>query len=334
MSAVAKRFKGDEKAAIFLMAIGEEAASEIMKNLDAKEIHRIVKSMTLFENLSSEDIDSVVTEFHDHANGGVIYRGGDYMRTILTKTLGNDRAKSILEKVSSSEDESTLETLKWLDAKSIANFIKGEHPQTIAVVLAHLEQEHAASVITYLPEKLRTDVVLRIATLESIQPEVMRELDAAIQGAFSSRAGHSSVAGGVSVVAGILNNLDSTSEGAIMGEIEEINPDLSAQIQKLMFVFSDIITIDDRGIQMILKEVGNEDLVMALKTADEALKEKILKNMSERASQMLREDMETAGPAKLSDVEKAQQVILKIARRLEQEGKIVIGGKGSDELVF
>jgi flagellar motor switch protein FliG len=334
MGVAAKRQKGYEKAAILLMAIGEEAASEVMKNLDAKDIHKIAKAMAALEDLSSEDIDAVVHEFHEHAGGGAIYMGGDYMKKVLTKTLGNDKAKSILEKVSSGDNESMLETLKWLDAKTIANFIKGEHPQTMSVILAHLEQEHAAAVISFLPEKLRTDVVLRVATLESVQPEVIRELDAAVQWAFSTRAGHSSVAGGVGAVAAILNNLDSTTEGAIMGEIEGMNPDLAAQIQKLMFVFSDLVTIDDRGIQMILKEVGNEDLVMALKTADEALKDKILKNMSERAAQMLREDMEATGPVKLSDIEKAQQTILKIARRLEQEGKIVIGGKGGEELVF
>lgn len=334
MNMAVKKHKGYEKAAIFLMAIGEEAASEVMKNLDGKDIHKIVKSMTALENLSSDDINAVVHDFHQSSKGGAIYGGDDYMKTLLTKSLGNEKAKLMLDKVNAGDDEGFFETLKWLDAKSIAGFIKGEHPQTVAIILAHLEPEQASAVISYLPDKMKMDVIFRIATLESVQPEIMKELDMAIQGAFSTRGGRSSAAGGVTVAAGILNNLDSASEGAIMGEIEGINPDLAAQIQKLMFVFSDIISIDDRGIQMILKEVGNEELVMALKTAEDALKEKILKNMSERAAQMLREDMETMGPAKLSDVEKAQQVILKIARRLEQEGKIVIGGKGGEELVF
>lgn len=334
MSMVAKKHKGYEKAAIFLMSIGEDTAAELMKSLDAKEIQKIVKTMSRLDNLASVDIDDVINEFHENISGGAIYAGEDYMKTVLSKALGTDKARSVLDKVNT-DDEGALETLKWLDAKSIANLVRGEHPQTIAIILAHLEPDHAAATISHLPEHLRMGVILRVATLESVQPEILKELDAALQGAISTRPGHSSsIVGGVNAVASILNNLDSTTEGAIMGELEGMNPDLAAQIQKLMFVFSDIINIDDRGIQMILKEVGNEDLVLALKTADDALKDKILKNMSERASQMLREDMETMGPVKLTDVEKAQQVILKITRRLEQEGKLVIGGKGGEELVF
>lgn len=330
----AKKHKGYEKAAIFLMSIGEDTAAEVMKNLDAKEIQKIVKTMSRLDNLASDDIDDIINEFHENISGGAIYAGEDYMKSVLSKALGSDKAKSVLDKVNAN-DEGALETLKWLDAKSIANLVRGEHPQTIAIILAHLEPDHAATTISHLPEHLRMDVILRVATLESVQPEVLKELDAALQGAISTRPGHSSsIVGGVNAVALMLNNLDSATEGAIMGELEGINPDLAAQIQKLMFVFSDIINIDDRGIQMILKEVGNEDLVLALKTAEDALKSKILKNMSERASQMLVEDMETMGPVKLTDVEKAQQVILKITRRLEQEGKLVIGGKGGEELVF
>lgn len=334
MNMAAKKHKGYEKAAIFLMSIGEDTAAEVMKNLDAKEIQKIVKTMSRLDNLASNDIDDIINEFHENISGGAIYAGEDYMKSVLSKALGTDKAKSVLDKVNAN-DEGALETLKWLDAKSIANLVRGEHPQTIAIILAHLEPDHAAVTISHLPEHLRMDVILRVATLESVQPEVLKELDAALQGAISTRPGHSSsIVGGVNAVASILNNLDSTTEGAIMGELEGMNPDLAAQIQKLMFVFSDIINIDDRGIQMILKEVGNEDLVLALKTAEDALKNKILKNMSERASQMLVEDMETMGPVKLTDVEKAQQAILKITRRLEQEGKLVIGGKGGEELVF
>lgn len=329
-----KQHKGYEKAAILLMSLGEDAAAEVMKSLDAKDIHKIVKTMSMLENLSPEDIDIIIGEFQESLSAGTLYGGEEYMKSVLNKALGNEKAKTVLDKINAG-DEGALESLKWLDAKTIASFVKGEHPQTIAIILAHLEPEHAAATIALLPEHIRMDVILRVATLESVQPEVLRELDAALQGAISTRPGHSStIVGGVNAVASILNNLDSSTEGAIMGEIEGMNPDLAAQIQKLMFVFSDIVNIDDRGIQMILKEIGNEELVLALKTADDTLKNKILKNMSERASQMLKEDMETSGPVKLSDVEKAQQNILKIVRRLEQEGKIVLGGKGGEELVF
>lgn len=334
MTTAVKKHKGYEKAAIFLMSVGEDTAAEVMKSLDAKEIQKIVKTMSRLDNLAPDDIDVVVTEFHQNISGGTVYAGEDYMKTVLSKALGTDKAKTVLDKMNASDD-GALETLKWLDAKTIANLVRGEHPQTIAIILAHLEPDHAATTIAHLPEHLRMDVILRVATLESVQPEVLKELEAALQGAISTRPGHSSsIVGGIDAVASILNNLDSTTEGAIMGEIEGINPDLAAQIQKLMFVFSDIVNIDDRGIQQILKEVGNEDLVLALKTAEEELKVKVLRNMSERASQMLKEDMETMGPVKLSDVEKAQQTILKITRRLEQEGKLVIGGKGGEELVF
>lgn len=334
MAMASKKHKGFEKAAIFLMCIGEDNAAEVMKNLDVKDIQKIVKTMSMLDNLASSDIDDVLKEFRASISGGDMYAGDDYMKIVLAKALGAEKAKDVLGKINAS-DEGSLETLKWLDAKTIANLVRLEHPQTIAIILAHLEPDHAAATIALLPAHLRTDIVLRIATLESVQPEMLRELDEALQGAISTRPGHSfSIAGGVNAVALILNNLDSTSEGAIMGELEGANPDLAAQIQKLMFVFSDIVNIDDRGIQMILKEIGNEDLVLALKTASETLKNKILKNMSERASAMLIEDMETMGPVKLADVEKAQQSILKVARRLEQEGKIVIGGKGGEELVI
>lgn len=334
MNMAAKKHRGYEKAAIFLMSIGEDAAAEIMKNLEAKDIHKIARVMPRLENLLVAEIDEVIGEFHESFGEGRVHGGEDYMKTVLAKAVGNEKAKTILDKVGA-DDEGALETLKWLDAKTIANFAKGEHPQTVAIILAHLEPDHAASVISVLPEYMRSDVMLRVATLESVQPEMLRELDTALQGAISTRASHSSsIAGGVNAVALILNNLDSATEGSLMGDIEGINPDLAAQIQKLMFVFSDAVDIDDRGIQMILKEVGNDELVLALKTAGDDLKNKILKNMSERAAQMLREDMETLGPVKLSDVEKAQQNILKIIRRLEQEGKIVIGGKGGEELVL
>lgn len=334
MNMAAKKHRGYEKAAIFLMSIGEDAAAEIMKNLEAKDIHKIARVMPRLENLLVAEIDAVIGEFHESFGEGRVHGGEDYMKTVLSKAVGNEKAKTILDKVGA-DDEGALETLKWLDAKTIANFAKGEHPQTVAIILAHLEPDHAASVISVLPGYMRSDVMLRVATLESVQPEMLRELDTALQGAISTRASHSSsIAGGVNAVALILNNLDSATEGSLMGDIEGSNPDLAAQIQKLMFVFSDAVEIDDRGIQMILKEVGNDELVLALKTAGDELKNKILKNMSERAAQMLREDMETLGPVKLSDVEKAQQNILKIIRRLEQEGKIVIGGKGGEELVL
>lgn len=330
--ATPKKIRGYEKAAIFIMAIGEDAASEVMKNLEDREINKIISTMSKLGDIGSQDIDAIIKEFHENLEkGGGALSGEDYIRQILIKALGTEKARSVLGGLTK-PDESGLETLRWLDAKSIATLIKGEHPQTIAIILAHLEPDHSADVISYLPESLRTDVLFRIATMEGIQPEVIEELEAALHGAIAARAAHSSVSGGVQTVAEILNNLDSATEGAVMGELEGINPDLAAQIQKLMFVFNDLIKLDDKAVQMMLKEIENNDLVLALKTADEELKSKILKNMSERAAQMLKEDMEIMGPAKLSDVEKAQQSILKVVKRLDQEGKIVIG-RGSD-LVF
>ena len=229
-------------------------------------------------------------------------------------------------------EESALESLKWLDPKAIANFITHEHPQTIALILAHLEDpEQTAVVLKELPENLQADVVYRMAILESIQPGVVSEIDEVLSREMQAAgAMGTSKVGGIEAVAEMLNSLDKSTETRILATIEESNPDLAEQIRELMFTFEDMVLIDSRGMQLILKEIPQDELIMALKTASDSIKELIFSSMSQRASEMLREDLEVLGPVKISDVERSQQNMVKISRRMEEEGKVVIGGRGGE----
>lgn len=327
---------GYEKAAILLLTLGEDVASEIMKSLDAKEIRVIGNYLSKSNKLESAQVKAVVKEFCDIAKSpeGFIFGGEDYLRAVLTKAMGQEKANKVIENLAIATEDKGLEALRWIDPRGIANLIKGEHPQTIALILAHLDPDHAGQVVTLLPEALRTDVMLRLATIESIAPGVIEEIEEVLNKQL--QMGGSVVnrkVGGADVVAAILNHLDRANESAILGGIEQNQPDLAEKIRQMMFVFEDLIHVDDRGIQEILKEVGKDDLVLALKGAGEEIKSKMFKNMSERAAQAVKDDMEAKGPVRLSDIEKAQQAILKVAKKLEEEGRIVIGGKGGEDVV-
>jgi flagellar motor switch protein FliG len=250
------------------------------------------------------------------------------------KSLDPDKAEWIINNLSIPTLETGLEALRWLDAKTIARFLQGEHPQTVAVILAHLDAIQAGTVLTSLPPNLQAEVLLRIAKLERIPPGVIQELDKVLRNELrATGALETGQVGGIQSVAEILNNVDQTSEREIMEQIEELNAGLAEEIRQLMFVFEDLITIDDRGMQQILKEVANEDMTLALKTASEELKEKILRNMSKRAADMLREELEVMGPVRVSDVERAQHKIIQTAKRLEGEGRLILGGKGDNAVV-
>lgn len=320
---------GEEKAAILLRVIGEDAAAEVMKHLDPKDIRRIGTHMTELSNISIQEEGTVIQEFQYAATAGDIsFEGKEYIKTILTKALGPDKAGRILETLTSTSYPG-LESLKWLEPKTVAHMIKVEHPQTVAVILAYLDPEQGSQVLAELPEFMRPDVALRLGTIEDVQPEVLQHLSDVLQEIFKSgsKARGQSV-GGLKMVADMMGRLDKAIEGSIMSKLAEKDPDIAENIRALMFVFDDLVKVEDRGVQELLKEVSKDDLPLALRGAGQEVTDKILRNMSSRAAEMLKDDMESRGPVKLSEVEKAQQNILKLCRKLEEEGRIVIIGEG------
>ncbi|MBA4393733.1 MAG: flagellar motor switch protein FliG [Desulfobacca sp.] len=324
-------YSGIEKAAIFLISIGEDAASEIMKNLDVQQVGMITSCMSRLKSLKKQDVDELLQEVNTKINSGdVQLTGEDYAKKILHKGLGEENATKILEQAAK---ESNLDALRWVDPKTLSNFLLTEHPQTAALILALLDAAQAAEVLTLLPESIKEDVIKRIAITEKIPESAISELEGVLKGQLDISKTKGRKVGGIKAVAEILNHSDRATEQMVLEKMEKDNQKLADSIRQLMFVFDDLIQVDDRGIQSILKEVRTEDLSLALKTATNSLKEKIFKNMSQRAGQILKEEMETKGPAKVSEVEKAQQNIVKIARKLETEGKIVIAGRGGEELV-
>ncbi|HUJ19162.1 MAG TPA: flagellar motor switch protein FliG [Nitrospirota bacterium] len=322
---------GYEKAAIFLSTLGEDAAAEVLKGLDVKEIGRITMQMTRLKTVTKVAIDNVLQEVSDTVSRGDMRVGGEeYIKKILSKGLGEDGAQKIMEMASK---EGPLDSLRWVDAKTLVTFLVTEHPQTIALIICLLEPAQAAEVLSALPETVKADVAMRIAMTERIPETAIEELKEVLKGQLEIGKSKGKKLGGSRMIAEILNQCDRATEQSVIGRIEEQNNTLADSIRKLMFVFDDLVKVDDRGIQMILKEASSEELTLALKTASEALKEKIFRNMSQRAAQILKEDMQTRGPVKVSDVDKAQQNIVKIARRLEAEGKIVLAGRGGEEVV-
>ncbi len=335
------RLTGPEKVAVLMISLGENLASGILAKLDEKEITQIGNYMSMMENITPEVIESVTREFFDSiegGEGGMLSGGRDYLKKMLEKVMDPGRAAEILAKLTtpgSGEEElgGGLEVVRQLDSKTVAGFLTNEHPQTVAIILAHLEAQQGAEVLKELPERFQSEVVLRLSTLERIHPSVLADLDRALAAEFQSAgAMEGSTLGGVEKVAEIVNNLDHNLEVSILSELETTHPELAESIRQLMFVFEDLATVDDRGMQTILKEIGNEELLLALKTASDPLKEKIFSNMSKRAGDMLREDLASLGPVKLSDVEKSQQTIIRIVKKLEEEGKIMLAG-GGEQLV-
>ncbi len=284
-------------------------------------------------NVSKEEAIAIITKFNLDADNETSLGVGthDYLRNVLINALGEERASTIIDRVLMGGDVSGIEQLKWLDPRGIVEIIKLEHPQIIAVILSYLESDLAADVLSLLPENTRTDIILRISTLDGIQPSAINELNEVISGQFTGKEHvKSSAVGGVKTAANILNLMDTSIESLIVDQISDYDVDLAEQIQDLMFVFDDLGDVDDRGIQSLMREVSSETLVVALKGANDRVKEKIFKNMSKRASEMLADDLEAKGPVKISEVEAAQKEIITIARRLSEAGDIVLGGKESD----
>ena len=324
-----------ERAAVIVSSLPEEVASEVLRNLDAVEIEKLSSCMARMGTVPSEAVDSTINDFVQMAvqGSGAISLGKEYAESLISKVLGVDKAKSIVSRVSEGAEYRSLDLLDALDPVTLTNLIRNEHPQTIALILSHLSPEKAGYVLSNLPEELRAEVVLRISNLERVPPDVVSEVAEMLETEVKSMGGVGHQLGGIKNVVDILNQMDRATESSIMTKIEETDPKLADEIRQLMFIFDDLVLIDDRGIQEVLKEVSSEDLAKALKTASDSVKEKIFKNMSERAVEMLNEDIEDMGPIRLSEVEKAQQAITQVALRLEEEGKISVGRGGEEVFV-
>lgn len=323
------------KSAILLMSIGEEEAAEVLKYLGPKEVQKIGMAMAGLENISREQIQVSLHDFRTEAEERTTLGVGSdsYIRSILTKALG-DKATNLIDRILQGGDTSGIESLKWMDSASVAEMIKNEHPQIIATILVHLDYDQASEILAVFTERLRNDVMLRIATLDGVQPHALRELNDVLTKLLSGSDNiKKSKVGGVKAAAEILNFMGGAAETAIIGNIKEFDEELAQRIQDEMFIFEDIGKIDDRGIQLLLREIQSESLIVALKGATPEMREKIFKNMSQRAAEMLRDDLEAKGPVRLSEVEGEQKEILKIVRRLADEGQIVLGGKGEESFV-
>ncbi|MDY0049634.1 MAG: flagellar motor switch protein FliG [Halothiobacillaceae bacterium] len=326
--------KGPERVAILMMALGEQSAASLFRELDPKEVQKIGQAMAVLPNVTRSQIKAVLDRFvSDMADQtGLALGATDYIRNVLTSALGDEKAEGLMDRIMlGGASKRNLEFLKWMDPRSIAEIIRFEHPQIIAIVLSHLEGDQAAEILTMLPENMRSDILMRIATLEGISPAALMELDDIMERqASGSGGGKSSKVGGVRVAAGIMNNLEGTIEEKIMSDVKSLDTELGNQIEDLMFVFANLIDVDDRSLQVLLREVPADRLLMALKGADNDLRDKFFHNMSKRAAEMMRDDLEAMGPTKLSDVESAQKEILQIARRLAEEGKVSLGGGTED----
>jgi len=335
---MSRKFSGPEKAAVLLMTLGEDIAAQVLANLDEREIQNIGNYMSALGDVDMSVMDAINKEFYEmveSGTGGLGIAGMDFLKTALMQALDPAKATEILNNITTPGEEmgGGLETVRMLDPKVIASFIVNEHPQTAAIILAHLEPPVASLTIRELPEENRMEIVHRLATLERVAPSVIRELDEALQSEFrTSGAVSGNKLGGVEIAAEVMGSLDRTTETSILTAMDEVDPDLANEIRNLRFTFEDILKIDDNGIQLIMKEINQEDLLIGLKTATDELKEKLFTNMSERAALMLREDLESLGPTKISEVEKAQQKVIAVCKKLEEDGKLVIGG-GADTLV-
>jgi flagellar motor switch protein FliG len=329
-----KQRNGTERAAILLLSLGESEAAEVMKHMGAKDVQRIGAAMTQLQNISRQEVTDVLSEFTQKLEGQTSLGVGvdDYLRKVLITALGEDKAGGVIDRILFGRSSKGLEALKWMDSRQVAELIRQEHPQIISIVLAYLDADQSAEILAQFPEWLRADVIMRIATLDGIQPSALHELDEVIEKQFAGKTGalKTSVIGGIKTAAQIMNYMDSSQESALIDNIRKVDDQLGGKIQDLMFVFGDLVEIDDRGMQEVLRAVPGEKLLLAMKGADDELKAKIFKNMSQRAAEMLKDDLESRGPVRLSEVEGAQKEILAMVRKMSEAGTIQLGGKGEE----
>ncbi|PZP35013.1 MAG: flagellar motor switch protein FliG [Roseateles depolymerans] len=328
--------KGLENAAILLMSLGEEEASEVFKHLAPKEVQALGETIAKMKIVRREQVEKVIDMFDAVADqhSTLVNDTDEYVRSVLRKALGEDKANLLLDRILQGSDITSIESLKWMDATSVAELLRNEHPQIIAAILAHLDFDQVSSVLKLFSERGRNEVLIRIATLDGIQPTALKDLNDVLSQilAGGERMRKSSL-GGAKTAAEIINMMGSSVEASVLDYIREADADLAQKIMDNMFTFDDVNKIDDKGIQAMLKEVQSESLIVALKGASVELREKIFRNMSSRAAETLREDLETRGPVRLSEVEAEQKEMLKIVRRLVDEGQIVLAGGGDDQFV-
>jgi len=327
---------GVTRAAIFMMSLGEKEAAAILRYMEPKEVQRVGAAMASLTHVTHEQIDGVLGEFVQAVKSETALGldSEEYVRNTLVEAFGVEKAASLVDRILTRPNSKGIESLKWLDPRAIAEIFRFEHPQIVSIVLSYLENEQAAEVLKHFPEERRADVLMRIATLDGVQPEALQELDEILERQYAGSFSLTSPAsGGKEIAANILNFLDADSEQQITETIQQVDAELAEEIQGLMFVFDNLLDVDDRGIQTLLREVTSDTLMMALKGADAAVKEKIFKNMSQRAADMLRDDLDAKGPVRLSEVEDAQKEILAVAKRMADDGEIALGGSGGDEFV-
>ena len=330
------KLEGVEKAAILLLSLSEEDAAQILKHLEPKQVQKLGSEMAKVDDMTQTKITAVhkhfIEEIQNYSTIG--FQSQDFVKRALTAALGEDKAANLIDQILMGSGAKGLDSLKWMDSKQVASIIRNEHPQIQTIVLSYLEPEQSAEILAQFPEKVRLDLLMRIANLEEVQPAALQELNEIMEKQFAGQAGtQAAKMGGLKSAANIMNYLDTAIEGQLMDAIREQDEEISQQIQDLMFVFDNLIDVDDKGIQAILREVQQDALLKSIKGADEELKNKIMKNMSKRAAEMLNDDLEALGPVRISEVETAQKEILSVARRLSDSGEIMLGGGGGEEFL-
>lgn len=328
--------RGLNDAAILLVSLGEEEAAEVFKHLTPKEVQKLGETIARMRGVTREKVDFVIDRFTNDAAAQslLVDDAGDYVRSVLKRALGDDKAALLIDRIMQGGDISGIESLKWMDPLSVAELLRGEHPQIVAAILVHLEYEQAAAVLMQFPDRARSEVMLRVATLEGIQPTALKDLNEVL---FKVLAGGDKVRktslGGVKTAAEMLNQMGGNADVAVLDSIRNYDPELAQKIMDKMFVFDDLVKLDDRSVQLVLREVVSETLIVALKGGSMEVRDKILANMSMRAAESLREDLEGRGPMRLSEVEAQQKEILKVVRRLVEEGQVTISSGAEDSYV-
>lgn len=324
-----------ERAAILLMSLGETDAAQVLKHMGPKEVQKIGLAMSQLQNVSRADVEEVLGDFLEDVGEqtGLGVGADSYIRRMLSEALGEDKANGLIDRILLGGNTTGLDTLKWMEPRAVADIIRFEHPQIQAIVLSYLDSDQSAEILRFFDPKVRLDVMLRVAALESVQPQALQELNDILEKQFSGSGGTQTTSmGGVKVVANIMNNLDSNVEGELMDAIKEIDEGLGEEIEDLMFVFDNLADLDDKDLQILLREIKPETLTLAMKGAEVRVQDKIFKNMSKRAAELLRDDLEAQGPVRVSEVESSQKEVLGVARRLADEGTINLAS-GSDEMV-
>jgi flagellar motor switch protein FliG len=334
---VVDKLSGLERSALLMLGLGEQHAAEILRYMEPKEVQEIGLAMAGLKNVTNSQMELVMQKFVDTIGEQTSLGMGsdEYIRNMLTKALGSDKASGVIDRILLGRNSKGLEQLKWMDPRAIAELIRYEHPQIIAIVMSFLDPDQAAGVLSEFPDqRVRNDVIMRVATLDGIQPVALQELDEILERQFAGAQNvKSSALGGVKKAADILNFVDGTIEAAVIEGINKADEDLAQEIQDNMFVFENLMDVDDRGVQTLLREISSDQLLLALRGAPDELKEKIFKNMSSRAAEMLKDDLEAAPPVKVSDVEAAQKEILSVARKLADAGEIMLGGGSGDDFI-